>query len=168
MRTDVDLPRIGPNGRLCQPCAARTNKKVCARCGRTARIIAPRAEGGICNFCYRIDPEVPGMRRLRADTPRRHETPGGKAICGAAGPGPAPVKDLQPEQARFRRRTRRRDMRTLLLSRTLGRSPTVSAARLLERGYVQVQRPHVTPASAGRRLQFCSGKFRFGRYGRRR
>lgn len=81
-RADVDLPRGGPDGRRCQACAARTTKRPCARCGRTARIIARRPEGGICSACYRIDPqaieECAGCGRTRLPAVRRHD---GKALC---------------------------------------------------------------------------------------
>lgn len=50
--------RPGPQGRVCPRCAPRRAPKTCARCGRTALIMARRAEGGICNRCYRQDPAV--------------------------------------------------------------------------------------------------------------
>ena len=54
-----DLLRSGPAGRLCQMCGVRASLKTCARCGRdNARILARRAEGGICLSCYRVDAEV--------------------------------------------------------------------------------------------------------------
>jgi hypothetical protein len=83
-RTDVGLPRGGPDGRRCHPCAARASKKPCARCGRTARILARRAEGGICSACYRTDPQVieecAGCGRTRQPAVRRQD---GKGICGS-------------------------------------------------------------------------------------
>lgn len=50
--------RPGPKGRVCPRCVPRREPKTCARCGRTALIMARRAEGGICNRCYRQDPAV--------------------------------------------------------------------------------------------------------------
>ena len=71
----IDLPRIGPAGRVCQMCAVRANLSNCARCGRSdTRIAARRAEGGICFSCYRTDPEVVEecgqCRRLRMPVTR--------------------------------------------------------------------------------------------------
>lgn len=83
-RTGVPLPRSGPAGRLCQACAARSpqNKKSCARCGRTARILARRDEGGICNSCYRTDPQVTencaNCGQLRMPATRQAD---GKPLC---------------------------------------------------------------------------------------
>ncbi|MFE5657747.1 hypothetical protein ACFQ9H_16380 [Streptomyces sp. NPDC056517] len=83
-RKDVDLPRFGPNGRVCQACSARSpaNKKPCARCGRTARIFARRDEGGICLSCYRTDPQVveecAGCGHTRMPVTRRQD---GGPLC---------------------------------------------------------------------------------------
>jgi hypothetical protein len=85
-RADVDLPRSGPGGRVCQACAARSpeNKRPCARCGTTARIMARRDEGGICYSCYRKDPQVieecAGCGRVRMPVTRR---PDGQPLCEA-------------------------------------------------------------------------------------
>jgi recombinational DNA repair protein (RecF pathway) len=52
------LARSAPSGRVCDACAAKTNKQDCDRCGRQqVRIMARRADGRICNFCYLTDPE---------------------------------------------------------------------------------------------------------------
>jgi hypothetical protein len=52
------LKRLGPHGRICDACAARTTVGTCDRCGRTARIAARRRDGRICYSCYRIDPDA--------------------------------------------------------------------------------------------------------------
>lgn len=57
-RITVKLTQTSDAGRTCGTCAARATKRPCARCGRTARIAARRAEGGICFACYNTDPEV--------------------------------------------------------------------------------------------------------------
>jgi hypothetical protein len=83
-RADVELPRSGPDGRLCQACVARdpAKKRPCARCGRTAKIFARRDEGGICGSCYRRDPQVveecAGCGRVRMPVTRR---PDGRPLC---------------------------------------------------------------------------------------
>ncbi|MFF1873569.1 hypothetical protein [Kitasatospora herbaricolor] len=91
-RTGIPLPRSGPDGRICQACAARSpqNKKPCARCERTARIFARRDEGGICYSCYRKDPQViedcAGCGRRRMPVTRR---PDGEPLCEACWTPPA-------------------------------------------------------------------------------
>lgn len=83
-RTGVVLPRLGPAGRVCQACNARSaaNKRPCARCGRLGRIVARRDEGGICPSCYRVDPQVvqpcSGCGQTRMPVTRR---PDGKPLC---------------------------------------------------------------------------------------
>jgi hypothetical protein len=57
-RIMVKLTQTSDAGRTCGTCAARTSKRPCARCGRTARIAARRTEGGICFACYNTDPDV--------------------------------------------------------------------------------------------------------------
>ncbi|MGH3780201.1 MAG: hypothetical protein ACRDRO_06100 [Pseudonocardiaceae bacterium] len=54
----VKLNQTSDAGRTCGTCAARNSKRTCARCGRTARIAARRADGGICFACYNTDPGV--------------------------------------------------------------------------------------------------------------
>lgn len=54
----VKLNQIGAAGRICATCAGRNNQGICARCGRTGRIAARRADGRICYACYNTDPEV--------------------------------------------------------------------------------------------------------------
>ncbi|MFJ9372424.1 hypothetical protein [Streptomyces sp. NPDC101455] len=91
-RTGIPLPRSGPDGRICQACAARNpdNKRPCARCGKIARILARRAEGGICPACYRTDPQViedcAGCGRVRMPVTRR---PDGQPLCEACWTPPA-------------------------------------------------------------------------------
>ncbi|MGW5233446.1 hypothetical protein ACWEQU_14400 [Streptomyces nodosus] len=91
-RAGIPLPRSGPDGRICQACAARSprNKKPCARCARTARIFARRDEGGICYSCYRTDPQVTedcvGCGRRRMPVTRR---PDGQPLCEACWTPPA-------------------------------------------------------------------------------
>ncbi|MBV8347469.1 MAG: hypothetical protein JOZ49_08035 [Mycolicibacterium sp.] len=79
----IDLPRIGPAGRVCQMCTVRASLSNCARCGRSdTRIAARRAEGGICFSCYRTDPEVVEecgqCRRLRMPVTRLDD---GTPLC---------------------------------------------------------------------------------------
>lgn len=82
-RTDVELPRNGPQGRVCQACAARVIKGTCARCGRSSRIAARREGGGICYSCYKSDPDVveecSRCGRVRNPAARLE---GGRSICG--------------------------------------------------------------------------------------
>jgi hypothetical protein len=89
-RTDVDLPRFGPGGRVCQTCGARLAARRCGRCGRVARIYARRDEGGICYACYRTDPQVveecAGCGRVRMPVTRR---PDGRALCETCWTAPA-------------------------------------------------------------------------------
>ena len=91
-RTGIELPRSGPDGRICQACAARSpgKKRPCARCGTIARISARRDEGGICYSCYRKDPQVTeecaGCGRLRMPVTRR---PDGQPLCEACWTPPA-------------------------------------------------------------------------------
>lgn len=85
-RAGIDLPRSGPGGRVCQACAAKSpeNKKACAWCGTSSRIVARRDEGGICLPCYRKDPQVTvecaGCGRIRMPVTR---DPGGRPLCEA-------------------------------------------------------------------------------------
>lgn len=93
-RTGIELARSGPDGRICQACAARDpgKKKPCARCGTVARIMARRDEGGICYSCYRKDPQVTQVcaecGRLRMPVTRR---PDGQPLCEACWRPPAHV-----------------------------------------------------------------------------
>lgn len=55
-RTDKILKRPTPEGRCCERCMERVERRTCARCGKIARIVAQRDEGRICRLCYRRDP----------------------------------------------------------------------------------------------------------------
>ncbi|MFJ9777820.1 XRE family transcriptional regulator [Kitasatospora sp. NPDC101157] len=89
-RTGLDLPRLGPAGRLCNTCAARNSKGACDRCGRTGtRLAARRAEGRICYSCYRVDPDVveecAGCGQTRMPVTRR---PDNSPLCVNCWQGP--------------------------------------------------------------------------------
>ena len=81
-RDTVELPFSGPAGRSCRRCYISMNKKPCARCGQAGKIVARRGEGGICQSCYRTDPQVTeecaGCGRARRPAVRR---PDGTALC---------------------------------------------------------------------------------------
>jgi hypothetical protein len=106
-RTNVELPRSGPDGRVCQACAARDpqKKRPCARCGRTARILARRDEGGICGSCYQRDAQVveqcAGCGRVRMPVTRR---PDGQPLCETCWTPPAHTctECGRPGPARYR------------------------------------------------------------------
>ena len=76
------LNAAGAAGRMCGPCATQHNQRTCARCGRTARIAARRADGGICFACYNTDPDVVEpcgqCDKLRRPTTRRSD---GSPLC---------------------------------------------------------------------------------------
>ena len=55
-RTDKILKRPTPEGRCCERCMERVERRMCARCGKIGRIVGQRKEGGICRLCYRRDP----------------------------------------------------------------------------------------------------------------
>ncbi|MET0995095.1 MAG: XRE family transcriptional regulator [Mycobacterium sp.] len=55
-RTDKVLKRPTPEGRCCERCMERVERRMCARCGKIGRIVGQRKEGGICRPCYRRDP----------------------------------------------------------------------------------------------------------------
>lgn len=80
----VHLNAAGDAGRMCGPCAIQHNQRGCARCGRTARIAARRAEGVICYRCYGKDPDVVQpcgqCGRLCRPTTRR---PDGHPLCAS-------------------------------------------------------------------------------------
>lgn len=89
-RSNLDLPRLGPNGRLCINCSARNSKGTCDRCGRTdTRLAARRAEGLICYSCYRVDPDVieecGACGQLRMPVTRR---PDNSPLCVSCWSGP--------------------------------------------------------------------------------
>jgi hypothetical protein len=88
-RTDIALPRLGPTGRCCYPCAARTIRKRCVRCGQDGRICANRHDGPICGRCYRRDPEFvqecTKCGRLRPPAQRAED---GTAMCQNCYPRP--------------------------------------------------------------------------------
>ena len=81
-RDTVELPFSSPAGRSCRRCYIGMNKKPCARCGQAGKIVARRGEGGICQSCYRTDPQVTeecaGCGRTRRPAVRR---PDGTALC---------------------------------------------------------------------------------------
>ncbi|WP_327398705.1 XRE family transcriptional regulator [Streptomyces sp. NBC_01288] len=86
-RTDPVPSRSGPEGRVCERCAARRGTKPCARCGTMARINSRREEGGICKPCR--DKE-PGARKEcgichRMMVPDRH-LPDGTYLCQTCAP----------------------------------------------------------------------------------
>lgn len=80
----IRLNAAGAAGRMCSACAAQHNKKTCARCGRTARIAARRADGGICFACYNTDPDVvePCGQCGRVARPTTR-LPDGSPLCAA-------------------------------------------------------------------------------------
>ncbi len=55
-RTDKLLKRRAPEGRCCERCSERLERRLCARCGEIGRPVARRPEGPICRLCYRVDP----------------------------------------------------------------------------------------------------------------
>jgi hypothetical protein len=55
-RTDKLLKRQTPDGRCCERCMERVERRQCARCGKIGRIVGQREEGKICRLCYRRDP----------------------------------------------------------------------------------------------------------------
>jgi len=81
-RDTVELPFSSPAGRSCRRCYINMNKKPCARCGQTRKIVARRNEGGICHVCYGTDPHVveecAGCGRVKRPAVRR---PDGTALC---------------------------------------------------------------------------------------
>jgi hypothetical protein len=78
----VHLSAAGTAGRMCGTCVTRHNQRMCARCGRTARIAARRTDGGICFACYNTDPNVVEpcgqCGQLRRPTTRRSD---GSPLC---------------------------------------------------------------------------------------
>lgn len=90
-RSNLDLPRLGPNGRLYINCSARSSKGTCDRCGRTdTRLAARRAEGLICYSCYRVDAGTRrGMRRLRPIPHAGHPRPDSSSLCVSCWAGPS-------------------------------------------------------------------------------
>jgi hypothetical protein len=56
-RTDKLLKRQTPEGRCCERCMERIERRQCARCGKIGRIVGQREEGKICRLCYRRDPD---------------------------------------------------------------------------------------------------------------
>lgn len=55
-RTDKLLKRRTPEGRCCERCMERVERRACARCGQIGRIVARRQEGRICRACYNLEP----------------------------------------------------------------------------------------------------------------
>jgi hypothetical protein len=55
-RTDKLLKRPTPEGRCCERCMERVERRMCARCGKIGRLVGQREEGKICRLCYRRDP----------------------------------------------------------------------------------------------------------------
>lgn len=54
-RTDKLLKRRTPDGRCCERCMERVERRMCARCGKIGRLVGQREEGKICRLCYRRD-----------------------------------------------------------------------------------------------------------------
>ncbi|WP_234788066.1 XRE family transcriptional regulator [Mycolicibacterium setense] len=81
-RTDVRLRRTSPEGRCCNWCAIKNDRRPCARCGEPGLLTARRKEGAICRRCYNNDPEFlqqcAGCGRTRPPNVRRAD---GTVLC---------------------------------------------------------------------------------------
>jgi hypothetical protein len=88
-RTDKLLKRPTPEGRCCERCMERVERRQCARCGKIGRIVGQREEGKICRQCYRRDParhaECAQCGRVAAIMSR---TKDGAPLCNRCRPRP--------------------------------------------------------------------------------
>jgi hypothetical protein len=88
-RTDKLLKRQTPQGRSCERCMERIERRSCARCGTTGRIVGHRDEGGICRGCYRRDPARHAQcRRCGRLTEIVSRTSDGESLCRRCTPRP--------------------------------------------------------------------------------
>jgi len=69
-RTDKLLKRPTPEGRCCERCMERVERRQCARCGKIGRLVGQREEGSICRCATgETRPGKPNARNA-ADWPR--------------------------------------------------------------------------------------------------
>lgn len=91
-KVTVKLNQASAAGRICGACAAQNSQRTCARCGRTGRIAARRADGRICYACYNTDPGVvepcSQCGQVRRPTTRRQD---GSPICATCWSPPTPT-----------------------------------------------------------------------------
>lgn len=88
-RTDKLLKRRTPHGRSCERCMERIERRTCARCGTTGRIVGHRGDGGICRTCYRREParHAP-CTRCGEHSEITGRTPDGEPLCRGCTPRP--------------------------------------------------------------------------------
>jgi len=80
---------LGPRGRVCVRCMPRRKPGLCARCGQIGEITAHRAEGGICQRCYRTDPQALKVcGRCGHTRPPAGRLDDGTPICRSCWPRP--------------------------------------------------------------------------------
>lgn len=88
-RNDKLLKRRTPQGRSCEKCMERIERRTCAQCGTTGRIVCRRDDGGICRTCYRRDPARRAPCRRCGDlTEITSRTPEGEPLCRGCTPRP--------------------------------------------------------------------------------
>src|SRR6266511_4569083 len=168
---------LGPEGRTCGACMAKSRKRACARCGQEGRILARRAEGGICHRCYRVDEQVvePCGRCGRKRAPAARLQDGSPVCdtcwqsasartcvrCGVTGPTHyrGPDGSLCPGCYRERRRPRRRCSRCGEIADIAKRGPDATD----EVCYRCYRRPTAeTECAACGRLRLCQRAGRSG------
>ncbi|NMM91723.1 hypothetical protein B2J88_46830 [Rhodococcus sp. SRB_17] len=88
-RTDKLLKRRTPEGRCCERCLERVERRQCARCGKSARIVTRRSDGPICRRCYAHDPARQAKcTRCGEVRPLMARTEDGSPLCSKCTPRP--------------------------------------------------------------------------------